>query len=214
MAASYPGSIKTFTTKTNKVDLVDADHINDLQLEVTAIETELGINVAGSKTDLKTRLAVSIADDGAIQKGTAFPGSPVAMQLFGRTDEDVLYRRNAANDDWSSLTQEQSLVAIKEYASTPGTSYTRIRRLHFIADGTRTLSFKYQLKAPGGSNVYIDIRLDDVSKDIQFTNSTSYVEKKGSFSVSSGSHTLDIYAKTQGEGATLNFKDFIAGLHE
>jgi hypothetical protein len=41
MAASYPSSVKTFTTKVNGVDDVDASHINDLQLEVTAIETDL-----------------------------------------------------------------------------------------------------------------------------------------------------------------------------
>ena len=44
MAASYPGSIKSFTTKVNLVDTVDASHVNDLQLEVAALETELGIN--------------------------------------------------------------------------------------------------------------------------------------------------------------------------
>jgi len=41
MPASYPGSVKTFTTKVNGVDAPDAEHINDLQLEVAAVETEL-----------------------------------------------------------------------------------------------------------------------------------------------------------------------------
>jgi hypothetical protein len=41
MAASFPSSIKTFTTKTDSVDFVQAAHVNDLQNEVTAIETEL-----------------------------------------------------------------------------------------------------------------------------------------------------------------------------
>lgn len=41
MAASYPTSVKSFTTKTNGVDDVDASHINDLQLEMSAVETEL-----------------------------------------------------------------------------------------------------------------------------------------------------------------------------
>lgn len=41
MPASYPGSVKSFTTKVNGVDSPDADHINDLQLEVSAIETDL-----------------------------------------------------------------------------------------------------------------------------------------------------------------------------
>lgn len=41
MAASFPASVKTFTTKVDGVDDVQADHINDLQLEVTAVETDL-----------------------------------------------------------------------------------------------------------------------------------------------------------------------------
>jgi len=41
MAASYPTSVKSFTTKVNGVDAPDAEHINDLQLEVSAVETEL-----------------------------------------------------------------------------------------------------------------------------------------------------------------------------
>jgi len=41
MPASYPGSVKSFTTKVNGVDAPDAEHINDLQLEVAAVETEL-----------------------------------------------------------------------------------------------------------------------------------------------------------------------------
>lgn len=41
MPASYPTSVKSFTTKTNGVDDVDASHINDLQLEMSAVETEL-----------------------------------------------------------------------------------------------------------------------------------------------------------------------------
>lgn len=91
MAASYPASIKTFTTKTNKVDLVDAAHMNDVQSEVTAIETELGADVAGSVTDLVTRLFVCIGNNGALRQGTSFPGSPVEGQIFYRTDEDRLY---------------------------------------------------------------------------------------------------------------------------
>lgn len=40
MAASYPTSVKTFTTKTTG-EVIEADYVNDLQLEVTAIETQL-----------------------------------------------------------------------------------------------------------------------------------------------------------------------------
>lgn len=44
MAASYPGSIQVFTSKTNITDVIDASHPNSLQEEVLAIESVLGIN--------------------------------------------------------------------------------------------------------------------------------------------------------------------------
>lgn len=48
MAASYPSGIKTFTTKAN-ADVIDASHVNALQDEITAIETDF---VTGRATDL------------------------------------------------------------------------------------------------------------------------------------------------------------------
>ena len=51
MAASYPTSAKSFTSKSNG-GTIDAAHVNDLQLEVTAIETDLiaGLPVARGGT--------------------------------------------------------------------------------------------------------------------------------------------------------------------
>lgn len=43
MAASYPGSIKTFSTKAPG-QAIASSHINDLQDEVVALETQLGTN--------------------------------------------------------------------------------------------------------------------------------------------------------------------------
>ena len=40
MPASFPGEIKVFSTKT-EIDDVEAAHVNELQDEITAIETEL-----------------------------------------------------------------------------------------------------------------------------------------------------------------------------
>jgi len=43
MAASYPGTIKTFSTKASG-EAIASSHINDLQNEVVAVETTLGAN--------------------------------------------------------------------------------------------------------------------------------------------------------------------------
>ena len=89
--ATYPGGIWSPTIKTDKVDLVNAEHMNATQREIKAVQTELGADVAGSKTDLVTRLAVILADSGAVAQGTGFPGSPIEGQPFYRIDTDILY---------------------------------------------------------------------------------------------------------------------------
>lgn len=44
MAATYPGTVRPFTTKVNNVDIIDASHPNILQEEVVAIQATLGVN--------------------------------------------------------------------------------------------------------------------------------------------------------------------------
>jgi hypothetical protein len=48
MAATYPGAIKSFQTKSNFTEIVDSSHVNSIQDEVVAIETNLGTNIATS----------------------------------------------------------------------------------------------------------------------------------------------------------------------
>lgn len=66
MASNYPGSLDTFTTKTDHVDEYMAAHINDAQNSIVAVETELGTDPAGSASDLKTRLAISLQNSGSL----------------------------------------------------------------------------------------------------------------------------------------------------
>ena len=67
MAADYPGAIKNFLTLEDGVDTVLAQHMNERGDEITAVETELGADVAGSAADLVTRLAVVLADAGTLK---------------------------------------------------------------------------------------------------------------------------------------------------
>lgn len=91
MSSVYPTSIVAFTTKTNKVDLVDASHINSLQDEVVAIETELGKIIKGTQANLKERLAVCLGGDGSIAHSPSFRAGPITGQVHYRTDLGVLY---------------------------------------------------------------------------------------------------------------------------
>lgn len=71
MAATYPGGIKSWTPRTDNVDDVMADDVNTGYEEITALQTELGVNVAGSATDLVTRLSTCVSGDGHIQMDAA-----------------------------------------------------------------------------------------------------------------------------------------------
>lgn len=50
MAATYPGSVRSFTTKVDVTGIVYAAHPNDLQEEVVAIESILGVTPSLSTT--------------------------------------------------------------------------------------------------------------------------------------------------------------------
>ena len=84
--ADYPGAIKNFLQLEDGVDTVLAQHPNERGDEITAIETELGTDPAGSAADVKTRLAVALNDDGSL-KSSAIP-SPYSRIYTGNYTGD------------------------------------------------------------------------------------------------------------------------------
>ena len=77
MAATYPGSVRSFTTKVDVTGIVYAAHPNDLQEEVVAIESILGVtpslsttpNAGGSFTATTTSFATVSARLANIETG-------------------------------------------------------------------------------------------------------------------------------------------------
>jgi hypothetical protein len=105
MTASYPTSLKSFTTQVDNVDDANAAWANAAQDEILAIETELGTDVAGSATDLKTRLAVALSAAGLLNFAastllTISSGSITATQNWHRVDTES----SAASDDLDTIT--------------------------------------------------------------------------------------------------------------
>jgi hypothetical protein len=109
----YPGAQDTFSDQEAKQDVADKSIINKLQNAIVAMQSEFGIDPAGSCVDLKTRLAVLLALDGAVAKGTAFPTNPAPIdgQLFYRTDQDTLYVYDGGNWDAVAITNAQLFTA-------------------------------------------------------------------------------------------------------
>jgi len=69
MSTNYPSSLDSFVAKSDGPDhLIFAAHINDPQDSIVAIETELGTIPSGSLTDLKSRLAVRLNDNGKLKQ--------------------------------------------------------------------------------------------------------------------------------------------------
>lgn len=78
----YPCSLWSPTQKTNKVDLVDASHMNDAQGEIVAIQSQL---------------QKALDSDGTILSGTVFTSPAYGIsQLFWRTDLNTLYVKAAS----------------------------------------------------------------------------------------------------------------------
>jgi hypothetical protein len=102
---SFPGSLDSFTTNTDFVDDVFASDVNAIQDAIVAIETELGTDPAGSATDLKTRLAVSLSGAGllnfAASSGlTISSGSITASKNWHTVDTEGA----ASTDDLDTIT--------------------------------------------------------------------------------------------------------------
>lgn len=89
MAASYPTSIKTFTTVVDGVDYPKAADITAMQEEIVAVETALRINAKG------------------VYHSDTAPASPVTDQLWWETDTNILwtYGTYAGASRWVTATR-------------------------------------------------------------------------------------------------------------
>lgn len=125
MAASYPSSVRSFSTKRNTLDIIDASDPNSLQEEVIAIESTLGVspnistspssngsfaNTATTFSSVSARLAnieIGIVSDAHTQyvKRTGNEtianaiASNVSLIIKGATGQsaDLMQWRNASN---------------------------------------------------------------------------------------------------------------------
>jgi hypothetical protein len=101
---TYPGAVTTFTAKTDNVDDVMAVDINELQTDVTAVETTLGTDPQGTETDVKSRLAHSINDAGFLEfdaptELTISSGAVTVTQNYHTIDTES----DAASDNLSTI---------------------------------------------------------------------------------------------------------------
>lgn len=117
--ASFPSSVKTFTTKADNVDLYQAAHVNDLQDEVVAVEQAF-LTTATTITP-----AWTFTEKITANKGVQFPATQVAS-----ADVNAL-------DDYEEGTFTPSLqfggAAVSMAYSTQTGRYTKVGNL-FVAE--------------------------------------------------------------------------------
>lgn len=66
----YPTNIDTFATWQDDVDIIIASNVNDVQDQIVVIESTLGTNPQGSTQSVKSRLSVSVNDDGTLKNNS------------------------------------------------------------------------------------------------------------------------------------------------
>jgi hypothetical protein len=101
MPASYPLSVRPFTTKVNVLNIVDAADPNSLQEEVVAIETTLGLNPALSTTPSpsnsfanSTQFATVVQRLANIETGLV---ADTHTQYIKRTGNEIITNATASN---------------------------------------------------------------------------------------------------------------------
>ena len=109
---SYPTTLDTATTIADVTDEVIAAHNNGPNTAIIAIETELGVNPSGTATDLASRLAINMDDDGGVRRGSSFPASPPAVpHFFYKTDEDQFYLFNTSTANYEVISTATVLAS-------------------------------------------------------------------------------------------------------
>lgn len=120
MAASFPGAVKSFSTVVNGITKLVAALFNSPYDEITAIETELGTDPAGSMSDLKTRLAVSMNDNGTLRAissvanaytATNGGGVKTVAHGLGRVPVLIIIFEDGASEGWTSWFTGQTVWA-------------------------------------------------------------------------------------------------------
>lgn len=154
MPASYPGAIKSFTTKVDGVDDVLAAHINDPQLEITAIETELGTDPAGTYTNVKTRLdemQEPVAARYATNAGQNIPNNTATRVDF----EDISYDTHSAvttGASWVFTAPSAGYYNVSfQLVLAASTGWAASEAIEVLSDGTAgTLAVYYSEMNPSG----------------------------------------------------------------
>ena len=133
MAASYPTSIRVFTTKTNVTDVVDASHPNSVQEEVVAIQSTLGASPqvstapspSGTFTATSTSFASVTARLGNIETGVVADSHSQYLRKAGDTGNVITIASSSTKGLVVKGASSQS-ATLQEWQNNGGTALASV----------------------------------------------------------------------------------------
>lgn len=139
MAASYPNSTATFTTKVNSTDTVDASHPNSLQEEVVAIESILGNNPhistapssGGTFTATSTTYATLVARLANIETGIV---ADTHTQYLKRAGGETITSATSSTKGLTIKGASSQSVNLQEWQNSSGTALAYVTPAGGIVD--------------------------------------------------------------------------------
>ena len=140
MTASYPASVRSFSTKRNTLDIIDASDPNGLQEEVIAIQSAIGVSPAlstspsatGTFATNATSFSTLTARLANIETGIV---SDAHTQYIKRTGNETLTNAIATNVGFTVRGATSQSANLQNWKSGSGTIVANIS-----SDGTLTAS--------------------------------------------------------------------------
>ena len=175
--ASYPSAIKSFTTKVDNVDDVEAEHINSLQDEVVAIQTALGAGLSNPVVqivDSRTAAAIDItavipADDTIPQISEG--GEAISLTITPKSSSNTLLIQvvfngqelsNLSNNmilalfaSWSGHAGTDAIAAVnvQEDADSPTVTNLNVFNCYFTPGTTQTITISLRVGCSASSTI-------------------------------------------------------------
>lgn len=119
----YPTAVDQFITWEDDIDNILASSVNNAYARIIATQTELGTDPAGSMTDVKTRLAVSLENDGTLKANTvdtdqivadAVDKTKIAADVAGNGIVQAAGGELDVNVDDSTIEIDTDVVQVKD----------------------------------------------------------------------------------------------------
>jgi len=124
MSTNFPGSLDSYTSKVDNIDVVLSMHVNNLQNAVEALEAKMGTTSSSANTSLDYFLKnISGAyrthtHDGSSDDGAKIPMASLSEVAIASLLNQQFLRYNSVSAKWENYTLSISLDSLNDVAIT------------------------------------------------------------------------------------------------